>query len=171
MTLENIYYIGQTVAVFAILGSLLAIFFQQRQTNKIARVDITQRVSSGYGDSMRSMMSDPALAAAFRKVMFDRTELTPVEKTQILIYFNLTLNAHADAYLAFTEGLIDRRALEGLDRNTCWYLTAPQFAREWRRIVSLGIFNPDFVEHVKSRKRMLFPDDAPDAASERESNS
>lgn len=171
MTLENVYYVGQTIAVVAILGSLLAIFFQQRQTNKIARVDITQRVSSGYGDSMRSMMSDPGLAAAFRKVMFDRTELTPVEKTQILIYFNLTLTAHADAYLAYTEGLIDRRALEGLDHNTCWYLTAPQFAREWRRIAPLGIFNPEFVEHVKLRKRMLFPDDAPDSASEREPRS
>lgn len=39
MTLESIYYIGQTVAVLAILISLIAIFFQMRQTQAIERAN------------------------------------------------------------------------------------------------------------------------------------
>ena len=35
MTLEDIYYISQIVAVVAILGSLVAIWFQMRQNHAI----------------------------------------------------------------------------------------------------------------------------------------
>ena len=37
MTLENIYFVGQTFAVFAILGTLLALIYQLRQSNSTAR--------------------------------------------------------------------------------------------------------------------------------------
>lgn len=158
MTLENIYYISQTIAVFAILGSLAAIYFQQRQANKIARRDISQRVSSSYGDSVRELMVNPELAATFRKVMFEQAELSPLEATQILTYFNLTVAAHHDAYLAYREGLVDARMMEGLDRNTASYLTAPTFEREWRRIQRLGIYQREFCDHVHARVREFYPD-------------
>lgn len=49
MTLETIYYIGQTIAVFAILASLFAIWLQMRQSQKIERAaaqrDLLSRVS------------------------------------------------------------------------------------------------------------------------------
>ena len=38
MPLENIYYIGQTIAVIAILGSLFVLIFQVRQANMLTRV-------------------------------------------------------------------------------------------------------------------------------------
>ncbi len=157
MTLENIYYVGQTVAVVAILGSLVAIYTQQRQANKIARMDMSQRVSDSFAGTMRQLMTNKELAAAFRKVMFERSELAPVEATQILIYFNLTVTAHADAYLAHSEGLIDRRTLEVFDRNTAWYLTAPVFAREWQRFRRLGFFEQKYCSHVDAQLAKLHP--------------
>lgn len=36
MTLENIYYVGQTIAVFAILGTLIMLMVQMRQANRLA---------------------------------------------------------------------------------------------------------------------------------------
>lgn len=39
MTLEEIYYISQIVAVVAILGSLLAIYFQMRQNHAFVRAN------------------------------------------------------------------------------------------------------------------------------------
>jgi len=35
MTLESIYYVGQTIAVFAILISLIALWVQRRQTYSV----------------------------------------------------------------------------------------------------------------------------------------
>ncbi|MEZ5892854.1 MAG: hypothetical protein R3C58_06875 [Parvularculaceae bacterium] len=40
MTLENIYYIGQTLAVVAVIASLLFVGFQVRQNTKHARAQI-----------------------------------------------------------------------------------------------------------------------------------
>jgi hypothetical protein len=166
MNLEEIYYIGQTIAVVAILGSLAGIFLQLRQANKIARIDFSQRVSSNYSDSIRELMSNPALADAFRKAMFERKELSPAESTQILTYFNLTIAAHSDAFLAYDEGLIDRSLLDGLDHNTTWYLTAPVFGREWRRICRLGLFSAEFIEHLNSRQAALHPEGAAETPSD-----
>lgn len=42
MTLEELYY----VAVVAIIGSPVAIYFQQRQTNTTARAQISQGASA-----------------------------------------------------------------------------------------------------------------------------
>lgn len=41
MTLENVYYLGQTIAVVVIIATLFAILHQGHQTNKIARAELT----------------------------------------------------------------------------------------------------------------------------------
>lgn len=156
MTLEELYYISQIVAVVAIIGSLVAIYFQQSQTNKIARAQISHAVSAYYGATLREIMN-PELAIIFRKVMFEPTPMSPVESTQILVYFNLTLSALRDAFHATRDGLIDARVLEDLSQNVCWYLTAPVFAAEWRRGQRTGIFGPDFIAYLNGRYAKLHP--------------
>ena len=108
MTLEELYYISQIVAVVAIIGSLVAIYYQQSQTNKIARAQISQDVSANYLGTLREIM-DPELAAIFRKVMFEPAPLSPVEATQILVYFNLAASSFRDAFNAERDGLVDAR--------------------------------------------------------------
>jgi hypothetical protein len=156
MSLEEIYYVSQIVAVVAIIGSLVAIYFQQSQTNKIARAQISHSVSAYYGATLREIMN-PELATIFRKVMFERAPLSPVETTQILVYFNLTLGSLRDAFHAKRDGLIDARILEDFSQNACWYLTAPVFAAEWRRGQHTGIWGQDFVAYVNGRFAKLHP--------------
>ena len=157
MTLEELYYISQIIAVVAIIGSLVAIYFQQRQTNKIARAQITQGVSVNFQGTMRELMT-PELALIFRKVMFEPAPLTPAETTQISVYFNLTLAASRDAFLAVRDGLVDARFLDNSTANVCWYLSAPLFAAEWRRAQRSGIFGQDFVTYVNASFKKLHPD-------------
>jgi hypothetical protein len=161
MTLEDAAYLSQIIAVVTVIGSLIAIYFQQRQANRIARVDMTQRVQTNYSDSLREIMGNPQLAEIFRKVMFEKSELTPVETTQILTYLNLTLSAHANAFLWMKDGMIDPRYLRDTEHNTAWYLTAPLFAREWRRVQRLGLFGRDFADYVNARVAELHPGQDP----------
>ena len=159
MTLEELYYVSQIVAVIAIIGSLVAIYFQQSLTNKIARAQISQAVSVNYQGTLRELMT-PELAVIFRKVMFEPAPLSPAETTQILVYFNLTLSAFRDAFHAVRDELVDPRLLDDFSRNACWYLTAPIFAAEWRRLQRAGaggIFGQDFVAYVNGRFAELHP--------------
>jgi hypothetical protein len=53
VTLEDLAYISQIIGVVAVIGSLIAIYFQQRQTNKIARAEISHGVSASYSGTLR----------------------------------------------------------------------------------------------------------------------
>jgi hypothetical protein len=158
MSLEKLYYISQFVAVCFIFCSLVAIFLQQRQSNTFARLDITQRAAAEYSAILKEVMIHPHLTEAFRKVMFDRQELTPAERTQISIYFNLTMSIHASAYRSVKADLIEGGYMEDNEHNIAWYLTAPDFAREWRRVQRVGNFGTDFVDHINKRFSDLYPD-------------
>ncbi len=172
MTLENINYIAQTIGVVTILASLVFVGFQLRQSteqskqaNALARADMGERTMRTFGDNVRDLIVNNEMAEIFRKAMFEQTELTPVETTRILFYFNLTLHAHRTAFLQVKEGLIDERVMAVFDTNTTWHLTAPIFAREWTRLQRSGVFGAsDFGAHVNTRFAELYP--AP-AASER----
>lgn len=48
MTLETIYYIGQTVAVVAILISLIFVGIQMRDGNRLARAQMHQEISDSF---------------------------------------------------------------------------------------------------------------------------
>lgn len=165
MTLENIYYIGQTIAVVAVLASLIFVGVQVRlstaqmkQSNNLARADMSERITSGYADSLREISSNSELAGAFRKVMFDHEELSPIEQTQILTYFNLTMMNFRAAYIASREGLVETSQLESILKNALWYLTAPAFASEWRRVQHTKLFEGEFVDYVNERFARQYPE-------------
>ena len=139
MSLEEIYYIGQTVAVVAILASLVGIFVQQRQANRIAQVQ-NIKLFDVYGGAMRAIMENSELAEAFRKVMFDDVPITPVERTRILLYFSMMLTSHRDIWIAQKNGLADSFAMDQLIANTSWHLSKEIFLKEWRRLQASGHF-------------------------------
>ena len=95
-------------------------------------------------------MSNQHLSELFRKVMFEHTKLEPVEATQILTYLNMALHAHRSAFNSVRDGLIDKQVMRDMDINTAWYLSAPIFAREWRRVQRIGLFGGDFADHVNA---------------------
>lgn len=148
MTLESIYYIGQTIAVVAILGSLIAIFLQQRQANKISRIENSQSLSAAYANSLRDIMNNAELAAIFRKVMFEDAPLDRVEATRILFYFSVMLDSNVKAWVAKQNGLYDATAMKPMTANTAWYLTKPIFRKEWKRLESLGFYPDGFADHI-----------------------
>ena len=150
MTLETIYYIGQTIAVVAILGSLIAIFLQQRQANKISRTENSQSLSMVYADSLRDIMNSAELAAIFRKVMFEDAPLDRVEATRILFYFNVMLDSNVKAWVAKQNGLYDAAAMKPMTANTAWYLTKPIFQKEWKRLEALDFYPDGFAGHINS---------------------
>lgn len=166
MTLQDISDVSQTIAAVAVLASLVFVGIQihmsaeqQRQANVLARIEIGAQAIGYFQDHVSKLM-DHELATLFRKVMFEKADLTPAETTQILTYFNLCVGAHLQAHQALEHGLIDKANIETLEHNTAWYLTAPLFAKEWRRMQRLGLLADPFVQHVNKRVADLYPDHA-----------
>jgi len=147
MTLEEIYYIGQTIAVVAILGSLGAIYWQQRQANRIA---MTQNMVlfDRYGDSLRAIMENEDLASIFRKAMFDNEALAPVEHTRLMVYFSMMLSSHRDLWIAQQQGLASSFSMQEMDANVSWHLAHSLFLAEWKRLYANGQFAGEFGLHI-----------------------
>jgi hypothetical protein len=158
MSLEQLYYVSQITAVILILGSLIAIFLQQRQTNEIVRADVTHKAIAQTTMALKEIMTNPSLAKAFRKVMFEREELTPVETTQMSTYFNLTINNYRNAYRSVKTNMIDASYIQDAEHNIAWFLTAPEFIREWGRIQRQGHYGQDFADHVNRFSSEINPD-------------
>jgi hypothetical protein len=163
MTLQDVSNLSQAVAAVAVLASLVFVGIQmrmsaeqQRQANVLARIEIGGQATRHFRDHV-SRLTDHDLATIFRKVMFERADLSPTETTQILTYFNLCVGEHWQAHQALEHGLIDKANIEALEHNMAWYLTAPLFAKEWRRGQRLGLFPASFVEHVNKRVAELYP--------------
>ena len=167
MTLQDISDLSQAVAAVAVLASVVFVGIQmrtsaeqQRQANILARIEIGGQAMRHFHHLVGRLI-DHDLATIFRKVMFDKADLTPAETTQILTYFNLCVGAHSQAHEALEHGLIDRTNIESLEHNNAWYLTAPLFAKEWRRVQHLGLYPAPFVEHLNRRVAELYPGHAP----------
>ena len=150
MTLETIYYIGQTGAVVAIVASLVAIYWQQREANKMARVENAAGLSSNYAESLKDVMNNAELAEIFRKVMFQDEVLNTIEATQILLYFNIMVANHRNVWLAHANGLYDDDIFNMNVANTAWYLSKPIFVNEWKRCREVGFYSGAFAEHIDS---------------------
>lgn len=79
MTLENIYYVGQTIAVLAILASLGAIWFQMRQANRLAKLETTRMIWSDATEMLRSQVEDKEKADFLQRALFAGEKLSEAE--------------------------------------------------------------------------------------------
>ena len=105
MTLETIYYIGQTIAVIAILGSLVAIYIQIRQQNQLSRFNAIREVIEQYNALNGLVISEASLRAAINKT----SPLSEDENFQLLTYAGSRCNIWSSIQTAYENGLIEER--------------------------------------------------------------
>ncbi len=107
MSLETIYYLGQTIAVVAILGSLLFVAYQTRQTNRLARTELTRSLlaeSRSFGDALAasSEMSDFVLEARSAQ-----EPLAPKQFFRFAMYLASWFTVVESAFRVDKQGLMD----------------------------------------------------------------
>lgn len=66
MSLETIYYIGQTLAVIAIVCSLIFLGLQTRQQIRIARAELARETDRYWGVFLHAVRDDPEFSRLVR---------------------------------------------------------------------------------------------------------
>jgi hypothetical protein len=147
MTLESIYYIGQTVAVLAILASLVALYFQQRQANKLAKADMTQ-ASWGAAIATQAQMFSTAEGADFmQRAFYNAAPLTDAEKLRFSINMSSMMSTVESAYVLWRQGLFDEVSYQRLLRSMANYFESPRM-RKWWALARKDRFIPPFSEVI-----------------------
>jgi len=150
MTLENIYYVSQTLAVAAILASLIAIWRQQLQTNKIARADMTERVLGKLFSIMEIMTTDAALANHYAKLVKGQEPEDPAIAARLVWFFSLMLQSHNSSFFLWKDRLTDERSIGPHDQTILLHLKTPFFGAEWERVKKRRTYPEDYVKHVEA---------------------
>ena len=151
MTLENIYYIGQTIAVLAVLISLAAIWIQMRQANRLAKLETTRTIWAEATQMLRSQADDPEKADFLQRSLFAGEKITDAEKTRLYLILVSTFVAFENGF-AMTQGnMMDEFFWPRMRASAVDYLK-PVRGQRWWSIARERTFahNAAFVAEIDS---------------------
>ena len=103
MNLEAIYYIGQTVAVVAIILSLIFVGVQIKQNTEQTRVQNSAHLQGRFDDWWRMIGEDADLAYAYQRLLSGEKTDAP-QAAQLGIFCNMMANVTWTAYIAEKQG-------------------------------------------------------------------
>tara|TARA_R110002124_G_scaffold43864_8_gene134610 strand:- start:4438 stop:4935 length:498 start_codon:yes stop_codon:yes gene_type:complete len=149
VTLETIYYIGQTVAAAGILGSLIAIWLQQKLATKIARADMTERTLGKFYDAMQLMAQDPDLSLHYIRLIRGQVPSDEAIVARLVWFFSMMMQAHSSSYFLWRDKLSDERTIDPHNKTLLVHLKVPLFNREWERTRKRGTFPADYMAYVE----------------------
>ena len=167
MTLENIYYIGQTIAVVVIVLTLFAILWQGWQTNRIARSDMTRASWIETGQTHYSLVDSPEKADFMQRALFGEAALTEAEKLRFGNLMGLAIGTHEGAYMLRERGLIENAAYQRSEGITRLYMQSPR-VRKWWRARREYSYDPQFRALIDKLAEELEKPPAPIGAPEGE---
>lgn len=143
MNLETIYFISQIVAVIVIVATLFAILWQGRQTNQIARADLTLNSWVQTGQLQYSQIDSPEKVEFLQRALFGSAPLTDAEKLRFAYISECTVGMYYAAFNLRSRKLVEGSAYERLGGVVRWYFSSPRARKWWRAVRSQG-FSPEF---------------------------
>lgn len=124
MTLEEIYYIGQTIAVVAIIGSLVAVLVQMRLTNRLLRNQAKRDQIDSIKSISEAFYRTPGLADMVARAGAGGLEaLTEAERMQLIAFQTAAERTWEAMHQQFVDGQID---------TALWQAHLEQARATWR---------------------------------------
>lgn len=105
MNLEAIYFISQVVAAAAVVGSLVFVGIQIRQSNRFARAQGNAARAQGIGE-FQWRMTEPEFATLFRKGGALSAPMTDVERDRYLFTVVRLVQGFEEFHEAHASGML-----------------------------------------------------------------
>ena len=149
MDLETIYYIGQTIAVVAILVSLLAIYQQQRQTNEIEKVDAFRDLAQQTRDWWSIYAQDEETFETVRRGLHDFSSMSPYQQACFNSWAMSVLHIIEGVFFQYRAKLLDESLHEGYMIAMLAVLKTPGGAQWW--VHASNLINPGVSGYLTER--------------------
>jgi len=153
MSLENIYYIGQTIAVVAILASLIAIFFQMRQGQKLARADSQRDLLKSIGVFLQMTLDNPKVLTDVRQGLQEYDSASSETKSNFTTWAYAYLHVMEQCIYMKSDGLITESSFNGFETGALGIIVTPGGAQWW--VHSKKIIGAAVGEHLDKRLEQL----------------
>lgn len=130
MTLENIYYIGQTIAVVALLISILFVGYQIHQNTKAIKATSHHAITDSFNQINSLLIGDPSRGRVWRLGMRGMDNLEEDEQTSYSFMMLGYSRVFETLYYQYKNGTMDKKLFDAELKTLKWTVTNPGF-REW----------------------------------------
>ena len=113
MTLEEIYYVGQTIAVVAIVGSLFALIAQNHAAQKLARDATVRNQIEGLQSISRALFETPDLANVWLRGIEGLEHLSSEDRIKFTAYVTYALRIWEGLHAQFRNGQLPEQVWTG----------------------------------------------------------
>jgi hypothetical protein len=147
MTLEQIFYLSQSVASVAVVGSLIYLGLQVRSAERSQRA-IMQQGRADRASNAALAIASPELARVFQRGVAGDPTLTREELTQWMMICRALFLSGEDSLLQYKAGQLDRRAYDSYVAGARFWMASTGMRAAWK--LSAGQFGPEFREFGES---------------------
>jgi len=131
VTLEEIFWLSQTIAAVAIVGSLLFVAMEVRSSNQVNRHRIIEELAADYRTVLMSIANNADLARAWHSGLHDFAALDPVDKVRFSLTAHTFFQNHESLYLHHRDGRMPREMYEPQLSNMTAFLGYPGLQAVW----------------------------------------
>ncbi|MGD0189562.1 MAG: hypothetical protein ABSD74_02355 [Rhizomicrobium sp.] len=163
MTLEDIFYVSQSIASVAVVGSLIYVGLQVRQAERSQR-GLMQQARADRTSTNSITVADPVLSRIWLKGMAGDADLTAVEFTQWMLICRSAFLSGEDSILQYKAGLLSKETYDTYVAGVRHFMATPGFRAGWK--LSRMQFGPEFRDFTDSILNEIAPATSVDALSE-----
>lgn len=142
MTLETMYYIGQTIAVAAILGTLVALIMQMRRADMLARAEITRSVATEATYVQHALFGSPEAADFLHRALYTDAPLSDAETLRFALSMNSLLVSLEMVTMMTVRGYVESITTPRTQATIRQYMASPR-ARAWWAQARITHFAPN----------------------------
>jgi hypothetical protein len=147
MTLESIYYIGQTVAVAALFLSIVFVGYQIRQNTMAIKATSHHAVTDSFNQLNSLLIGDPSLGRVWRLGIAGMKNLGEDEQVSFSFMMLAYSRVFETLFYQFKNGTMDKKLFDAELSTLKWTVGNAGF-REWWAInpISLSVEYRKFID-------------------------
>ena len=145
MSIENIYYVSQIVASFAVLASLTYLAIQTRQTARNQQAIIRQDRATRLTD-LNARQGDPVVADAMTNGMAGNEDMTRTELRQFQRLAGALFYNQEDSFYQHADGQLPASTFISVTNGVTHLLSFPGIRVMWK--ASRTVYAPEFVSFM-----------------------
>ena len=160
MSLENIFYVSQSIAAVAVIASLLYLAQQVRQAERVQRATM-QQGSADRTSQASLVVANPELARVFQRGIAGDPDMTREEFAQWMVICRALFLSGEDSFLQHEAGMLSEAAFDSYVAGVKFYFSSPGMRAAWK--LSEGQFGSDFRSFANAMLAKTPISQAPDA--------
>ena len=160
MTLEQVFFVSQSIAAAAVVASILYLAREVRQSERVQRATMQQARADRASHASLTVAS-AGLSGIWQKALSPNPDLTQEDFAQWALICRSAFLSGEDSYLQHKAGLLDEVAWRSYVAGVHFYMASPGMRAMWKvSSKQYGAEFRDFVDGILAKTPIGCPADS-----------